>query len=606
MTQPTDQQAYYTSRSTVQAGQRCMRMRWLENYEGDGADGADGMGLVPQRLSVHLAIGLAVHAGMAVLLGEGQRAVDRLLAVGERTVGQAVEDFFTETDSASNRTEARVIESAAVEAALRELAEQTAAAGVEMDAEEAAAQRAEVAAGQVVEQSLGAAGESAIVIEFEGMDGAGSAGGAGSAVGQADGAGASEEIALLSSRPSFSAESYVAEELRALVEAMVRAWARRRWRPLLEQFEVLEVEREGKWKLAEWNEEDGKRRVVYFLSRHDGLLRERSTEFLYLQSFKTTRSWDRRKEMDAQVDMQGLSEAVDVERRLSEAWAWLHEPESQHEPSVSGLVSHRILEWLQTQPGPPTILGVRYEYLLKGSRREDKKAGPGEPRWNQDTPLIRPWVQDGITSEDRRWAWTWDWWDGGKSRRLDYRSWRKVAVWRQRSIEGWIDELDAGGVQEGAVDANGVLLDALGEQFVPVVVAYRNADEVLDLLEQLEAGEVRVMQAVEEVRRAEREEGYGGKRSALNRLFPQNRQACSYPGLCAYRQTATQAGFCFGGPDPWHEQGVRERFRVRVPNHPAEGAERAGRMAGQLAERAELVQIATMPLDGGGACGVKC
>jgi hypothetical protein len=577
MTQSTDQHAYYTSRSTVQAGQRCLRMRWLENYEGE-----DGGGLVPERASVHLAIGLAVHAGTAVLLWEGQRAVDWLVARGGGSAETAIADLFTETDSASGRTEARVIEQKAVEAALAELARQTTAAGVEMDAEEAAAQRA--AAGQTVEQSLGAAGESAIVIEFEGMSGMGD--------GQ-ESAGSDPAVAILQP-PPFSAESYVAEELRALVEAMVRAWARRRWRPLLEQFEVLEVEREGKWKLAEWQGEDGERREIYFLSRHDGLLRERSTEFLYLQSFKTTGSWDRRKEMDAQVDMQGLSEAVDVERRLGEAWELLQDERNEDRSSqwrtdqIAQLVSPRTAEWLATQPGPPTILGVRYEYLLKGSRREDKKAGPGEPRWNQETPLIRPWVQDGITSEDRRWAWTWDWWDGGKSRRLDYRSWRKVAVWREKSVEWWIDELDAGAVQEGAVDANGVLLDALGEQFVPVVVAYRNADEVLDLLEQLEAGEVRVMQAVEEVRRAEREEGYAGKRSTLNRLFPQNRQACSYPGLCAYRQTATQAGFCFGGPDPWHEQGVRERFRARVPNHPAEAE---GRGAGAAAGQVELIQI---------------
>ena len=100
-------------------------------------------------------------------------------------------------------------------------------------------------------------------------------------------------------------------------------------------------------------------------------------------------------------------------------------------PDVSDLVSDRVRDWLCQLPDPPTILGVRYEYLLKGSRKENKKAQPGEPRWNQESVLVRAYKQEGITSEDRRWAWSYDWVDeGGKGRRLDYRSWQKAAVWK--------------------------------------------------------------------------------------------------------------------------------------------------------------------------------
>ena len=42
-------------------------------------------------------------------------------------------------------------------------------------------------------------------------------------------------------------DRYLYAEQSALVEAIVRAYARRRLRPLLEQFTVLEVEREGEW-----------------------------------------------------------------------------------------------------------------------------------------------------------------------------------------------------------------------------------------------------------------------------------------------------------------------------------------------------------------------
>src|SRR5271170_798777 len=54
------------------------------------------------------------------------------------------------------------------------------------------------------------------------------------------------------SRGKFDA--YLVAEQSALVEGMVRAYARRRLRPLLEQYEVLEVEREGEWLLSEWGD----------------------------------------------------------------------------------------------------------------------------------------------------------------------------------------------------------------------------------------------------------------------------------------------------------------------------------------------------------------
>ena len=107
-------------------------------------------------------------------------------------------------------------------------------------------------------------------------------------------------------------DEYLYQEQKALVEAQVRAYARRRLRPLLDAYEVLEVEREGEWELA-----DG----LWFMSRPDALLRDRQTGDLYIQSFKTGASWDVRKGKDAEHDAQGLSEGVEIEKRLAEWWA---------------------------------------------------------------------------------------------------------------------------------------------------------------------------------------------------------------------------------------------------------------------------------------------
>ncbi len=605
----------YTSRTPVQQYQRCKRLRWLGNYEG-----AAGQGLEPARKSSHLVVGGAVHAGMEVLLRDGQAALDEATSAkmvdgvtgAVLDLGGQLDWLFVNSKYADGRTLAQVIEDRAVTAALAEF-NQAWAAGVELDPEEAR-QRA-AAAGQtevvndfadLVANPIGRAGgvggaaspaaESPIVVDFAdfGM------------VGPTTTQISRDELAQMyppaaSAPPAwqpFDQDAWLKEEMAALVEGMVRCWARRRLESLLRDHIIIEVEQEGCWKLAEWGAtvdydiervENPATHELYFLSRHDALLLERATGYLYLQSFKTTGSWDRRKELDAQVDMQGLSEAVDVERRFHEAWELIHKEILVAEafgPSapladnpeyldasqrVRELVSDRVAHWLRSLPDPPTILGVRYEYLLKGSRREDKKAQPGEPRWNQESILCRAYSQEGITSADRRWAWTYDWKDeGGKGRRLDYKSWRKTAVWRAMKVSEWIDLLDAGKVQEGALGEEGEVLDALAAQLVPVVVAYRAQDEMLDLLEQLESQEVQVAKDVEAVREAERIGGYAAKRSELNRRFGQNRQACSYPGLCAYRSTATQPGFCFGPPDAEHDAGVMEHYRPRQANHPKE------------------------------------
>lgn len=627
----------YTDRSRIMAKQRCARMRWNEYYEGK-----DGMGLVPKRKSLHLVIGGAVHAGMEVLLREGQGWLDREVAKLPNNLDQPITRLLNAMFETSGElfqdgnTPARFIEDRAVEAALADFAQEF-GEGVELDPEEQAAREARE--GQKVlgdglglvqptqTSSLGSPLDSPIVIEFDGMLGL-------DPIAQdTTGVDLNNSYGGITRTAFQSNDDYLREELAALVEGMVRCWSRRRWRKTLEEFEVLEVEREGAWKLGEvpfendrewfclrcgWVGEEpwrmlgneycpichsggegtdvphpyyaysrAKTAALHFLSRHDALLLERSTGYLYIQSYKTTGSWDRRKELDAQVDMQGLTEAVDIELRLNKWWHEIHDgPTAATNPRV--VQSYEVWAWgadtmvktkaiynyLASLPSPPSVLGIRYDYLLKGSRKKDKKDITAPDRYVQESILCRAYKQEGITSEDRRWAWTYDWKDeGGKGRRLDYRSWQKAPVWKSMLISSWIDMLDKGEVQEGAMDDGGNLLDALAEQLLPVITVYRNQDDLRDLLEQMEAQEIKVAQDVEEVRRAEREEGEGGKRSALNRLFPQTRSACSYPGICQFRSTPTKPGLCFAGALTAREAEAGGEFVARKPNHPREGGQ---------------------------------
>ena len=604
----------FVDRSRTQTYDRCKRLRWIEYHSGSA-----GRGVVPVRKSIHLVLGGAVHVGLEGLLRDSERWLANFRLDYQPSREAKIQILFeglTETEFGAT-TNIRLIENAAVAATLVDLAEST-RFGVELDEIEKSSgqQQAPVRAadGQPAEQSSFVV-DSPIVIDF-GDDGSldgltlldHHTGGYTSPKTSTEilneqlqasidlpvedwgktihieprrhkpeeYSAASDDrltqIEVANSKAAAGIDDYLIEELKAQVEAMVRAYARRRLRPLLEQFEVLEVEREGEWKLAEI---DGKvcdcfgmvagdhdpscqtikdTVDIMFVSRLDALLLERSTGQLYLQSYKTTGNWDRRKEADAQIDMQGLTEAVDVDNRMAQAW---------HLREARDLVNHRTAKWLSTLPEPPTVLGVRYEYLLKGPRRADKKDLDVPNRYVADTPLIRAYMQEGITGDDRKWATSYEWFDAaGKPKRLDYRSWRKRPVWRYMTIAKWIDMLDRGEVQPEAQDENSLVIDTLAQQFIPPVTVFRNEDDMRDMLEQIEAKEVRVAEDVAAVKA--RGNDQARVRSELNKRFPQSRISCLYPGRCS--------GFdiCYGSADMRANPEASGLYQIRIPNHPQE------------------------------------
>lgn len=651
---PSASRRIWIDRSRHEDKHRCARLRWLGYHAG-----SQHRGLQPVRKSIHLVLGGAVHAGLEVLLREGQRELAHIAQdmTHSDSIQMNLDVLFVTSRASGQVTFAKNIEDLAVAAALADLHEST-RYGVELDDLERleTAQQQLAGAGQL-SSAPRTETETPIVIEFDLEPVAprqqqpapapvpepaapqatsvldwsqpvyldskpGPATEADPPAGAAD-----PRLVLLDAIPVIShveanaqvatgIDNYLKLELAAQVEAMVRAYARRRWRPLLEQFEVLEVEREGEWKLGEVELEtqeewycmhcmwvgaqpyyDGstnehcpqcktnyahsrlKTAELWFMSRHDALLRERQTGYLYLESFKTTGAWDRRREADAQVDMQGLSEAVDVEKRLGEAWGLLHEYDAaitncngtpvaypviaNDIPRLENLVSERVGCWLRALPEPPRILGVRYEYLIKGQRRKDK-SDPEQPgRYVADTPLIRAYKSDGLTADDRRWAAIYEWYDaGGKSKRLPWQTWKKAPVWRFMPVAAWIDLLDRGEVQPDCFDQNGVALDVLAEQFVPPVTVFRNDDDMRDMLQQLEAEEARVAIDVAAVQAVEHDPAR--LRSEMNQRFPQSRKACSYPGTCSMHR------ICYGGSEIRSNPEASELYQVRSVNHPQE------------------------------------
>jgi hypothetical protein len=374
-------------------------------------------------------------------------------------------------------------------------------------------------------------------------------------------------------------DAYLRAEQACLLEALVRCWARRGLPRLLEEYEVLEVEREGRWMLAErsdredplvdyYSSADDLPVRLWFLSRPDALLHHRQSGDLVLQSFKTTGAMDARKLRDAERDMQGLSEGVEVEQRLARWWELLQlsgEEMDSHSAEIdkaSRDMSQSMIDWLSDLTTPPCITAIRYEYVLKGERDKRSRvakalsARVGFEARIQQSPLTYLWVKQGMTAADTEIAHSFGWTDAsGKERKLAWQSWNQAPVWEHTTVGAWIDLLDAGTVQPEAGR------DILSEQLVPPVLVYRQDDDLRDMIEQVEAQEVQVQRDLAVVRESDDE---AWQRSTLNRRFPQTRTACSYPGECAY------VPICFGGADIRRDPMGSGKYKARVPNHPQE------------------------------------
>jgi hypothetical protein len=171
--------------------------------------------------------------------------------------------------------------------------------------------------------------------------------------------------------------------------------------------------------------------------------------------------------------------------------------------------------------------------------------------------------------------------EDGTASKLAWQSWKSRPVWEcGLSIRQWIDRLNASEPAMSAYDsttgmeprelgwkseaqATGFLtghpLDAC---FVPPIVVYRRDDDLLDMVEQLEAQERTIAESVAVLHSVADDDG--ALRSALNRHFPQTRRACEYPSTCAF------VPLCYGGEDIRRAPLDSGLYQIRTPNHPQE------------------------------------
>jgi len=354
---------------------------------------------------------------------------------------------------------------------------------------------------------------------------------------------------------------YVVDEQVALTEALIRVYvlAPEGLAQLMQQYKVLEVEREEHWPSFTSTVVPDHELRVDMQARLDALLQERSSSDLYIASFKTAASPDYRNENAGRHDDQGLSEAIMAEHRLR-SWARRGVREE----------GSPVAEWFKPyckavedgqDPPMPRIMGIQMVYLVKGRREQQEGEGPCVTQ----SHLIRGWCREDITEMEYAWRYKWSgpdtWPDTGRLKGHTLgKGWKRFNVWEYPGgVKAWIDLLASGTVQPDCGDpfANSV------QSPMPY---FRQDRDMEDWLQSVQAQEQLVAAIAHDVEahRTEHKADSKSLRSLLNISFPMHRRSCDYPSACQFIPLCYGDDSCFISP---FSTGI---YEPREPHHAAE------------------------------------
>lgn len=328
---------------------------------------------------------------------------------------------------------------------------------------------------------------------------------------------------------------YGMAEQKAIVEGLVRGWWAYAGERFLSDFEVIEVEQEGRAELG-----DG----IELLFRPDALVREKLTGDLYVISWKTASLFGEKTVRSCSVDMQSMSEV----------WGWLEQrnQRAKLEAEQMSKESGTTVSW-GFNGG---IEGVLYLTVVKGQRKLDDFLGFKTQR----TPLAYVWKKLNCDPDDQQFAWKWNYTDedSGKNTTLG-KGWKLVSVWDNYpgGVKAWIEALANNEIRPRHINA----LEAQFPQMLPVS---RRADEIESWKRQTIAQEQRVRNSVRIVELSREEGAEMDFDTALDQVFPQNTRSCwDFNSRCPMHDLC------------WNESSknkpeVLDYFVARTPNHLSE------------------------------------
>jgi hypothetical protein len=269
------------------------------------------------------------------------------------------------------------------------------------------------------------------------------------------------------------------------------------------------------------------------MSRLDGVVRSKADGQLYVLEFKTAKSLDKRTLRQIRFDDQGIAQILAAEDRHKEA-----------------------------------VAGELRMYLLKDEKRTDS-----DGRYRFASPLIRPYVMQGMTVADSDIQPLYDKPGGGRLGK----AYRRQNIWEagQIGVATWIGTLNAR--WPGILD----------ERIVPLEPMLRTAEDreswIVSTIEdetdrQFKAGMLRNDIAVGDLNAFQ-------LNRQLQQMFPKRRKLCAYPSPCPF------IGLCHEGMGLMLLSGNKPPSRIRTGQSPV-------RMVGELG-------WARPSLDGGSPNGAK-
>lgn len=264
----------------------------------------------------------------------------------------------------------------------------------------------------------------------------------------------------------------VRAEQEALIEAMIRGWARVRLPLFLAEYETLHVEREELATLAD---------DVSLQARADAILKRKSDSRNFIWNFKTVSDAGERWYRQWEVDSQLLTETLAVEQRM-------------------GI----------------KIAGVIIEGLIKGKRMPTKDADGNKIGEYQASPLIYGYKFDGNPPLES------PAYDFQYTRK---KGWHRFAVWSEifpmaADRPDFCDSLDLHGV---SFWVNWLPEEIVEQQFVSVPPIMADPRRI----------ERKVIQIVSRERRiAEAADICVGSPHLIDNYFPQNEHSCNFPTKC--------------------------------------------------------------------------
>ena len=316
---------------------------------------------------------------------------------------------------------------------------------------------------------------------------------------------------------SFGELFYELEEALALVEALIRCYALAPsgLQALLQEYEIVEVEKELSWTLL-----DTSSLRIQFNSRPDGILKHRSTGQYFALSFKTAKEMNEWQSKGGQYDNQGISELLSAGKAYPDK----------------------------------NLIAVLMIYLLKGRKGQDEARGS----WIYNSPLIHPYAPLGMTDnvDMYRPSYYWTDPDTGKKRALS-RDYKKIdAFSSEGQLTEWITYL---------AEADPATLDS---QLYTPTPFYRDPSAISSWWTQTCAREHVNASHREAVINTLRDHGDNKEIlvQALDNYWLQDRVSCVSPFTCSYIKLCHEGGLeeLLAGTATPEELGYMQRRE----NHP--------------------------------------